>query len=512
MWGYADVGADIYVGLGLVVLAAQGFTPLAFLYAGLVYALVGLCYAELASAYPVAGGGQYFALRGLGDLAGFVAGAALLLDYTIDISLFSVISFGYFNFFLEFLTGHKITDPIFTIQLPWVKFAWLWMLETLAGIGLLIWLNIRGIRVSSLFNNVVGVLAIVGQAIIVVMGFALVWEPGTLVQNFQLHTPTLGEFAKGTSFAIISFVGLESISQVAQETRRPATVIPRTSIGLILSVLLFAMAFSILAVGMFPEGPQAFIGHDGDPVALVAGRIVVIGIVAAPLTALIGGMIVYISANSGVVSVSRLTYSMSQFELLPKWFNKVHPKYFTPARTIVVFSGVAIVQTVFAFLTPGPPNENSAVQILGDLYAFGATSGYLLVFVSLLMLRLHDPYTPRPYRMPWNIKISYQGRQVDFPLLGIVGMLGVGSILLYVVLTHPIGRFAGPGWILLAVALFLLYRHARGLPRWGNVPRDWEAAQRRVLREAEEFESLEQYEAALAERDAGKGRLPADLR
>src|SRR5207245_1644031 len=80
---------------GIVALASLGFTPLACLAAGLVDAMVGLCYAELASAYPVAGGGQYFALRGLGDIWGFVAGAALLLDYTIDIALFTLISFGY---------------------------------------------------------------------------------------------------------------------------------------------------------------------------------------------------------------------------------------------------------------------------------------------------------------------------------------------------------------------------------------------------------------------------------
>src|ERR1700694_3520788 len=115
MWGYADVGADIYVALG--------FTPLAFLAAGLVYAMVGLCYAELASAYPVAGGGQYFALRGLGDLWGFVAGSALLLDYTIDVALFTVIAFGYFNFFLPFANSLVLhTGPI-TVH-------WFWLLET----------------------------------------------------------------------------------------------------------------------------------------------------------------------------------------------------------------------------------------------------------------------------------------------------------------------------------------------------------------------------------------------
>src|SRR5713226_5718348 len=333
MWGYADVGADIYVALGIVALAALGFTPLAFLAAGLVYAMVGLCYAELASAYPVAGGGQYFALRGLGDLWGFVAGSALLLDYTIDIALFTVFSFGYFNFFMPFA-------KTLSIQVGPTRLYWFWLLETLLGILVLIWMNVRGIKISSTFNNFLGVVAIAGQVIIVIAGFSLVWDPSLVVQNFTHYPATLGDFALGSSLAIISFVGLESISQVAQETRRPATIIPRTSIGLILSVLLFALSFSILAAGMVHLGPgplNGFYGDTGDPVRLIAANIPVIGIVAAPMTALIGGVIVFISANSGVVSASRLTYSMSQFRLLPAWFKKVNKRFATPSRTIIVF-------------------------------------------------------------------------------------------------------------------------------------------------------------------------------
>jgi APA family basic amino acid/polyamine antiporter len=501
MWGYADVGADIYVALGIVALAAVGFTPLAFLAAGLVYAMVGLCYAELASAYPIAGGGQYFALRGLGDLWGFVAGSALLLDYTIDIALFTVISFGYFNFFIPFAQS-------LTVQAGPTHLHWFWLLETLAGILVLIWMNVRGIKVSSTFNNFLGVIAIAGQAIIVIAGFSLVWDPGLVVQNFTHYPASLGQFALGSSLAIISFVGLESISQVAQETRRPATIIPRTSIGLILSVLLFAMAFSILAAGMFPLGPgprNGFYGHSGDPVALIAGHIPLIGIVAAPLTALIGGVIVFISANSGVVSASRLTYSMSQFKLLPTWFNKVNKRYATPTRTIVVFSGVAIVQTLIAFFTPGgSATDNAAIELLTDLYAFGATTGYLIVFVSLITLRFKDPYTPRPYRMPLNVTINYRGRRVSFPVLGVLGMIGVAITLFEVIFTHPLGRIAGPLWVLICASLYIAYRKHQKLPAFGNVPRNWEEAQKRVLREAEEFESLEEYEAVLAERDASR--------
>src|SRR5512137_860665 len=109
MWGYADVGADVYVALGLVVAAAQGVTNIAFAAAGIVYILIGLCYTELASAYPVAGGGQFFTLRGLGDFWGFLAGVALLLDYTIDIALFAYASAGYINFFFPAIKQYAVT-------------------------------------------------------------------------------------------------------------------------------------------------------------------------------------------------------------------------------------------------------------------------------------------------------------------------------------------------------------------------------------------------------------------
>ena len=501
MWGYAAVGADIYTALGIITLAALGLAPLAFLAAGLVFALVGLCYAELASSYPLAGGGQYFTLRGLGDFSGLIAGAALVLDYTIDISLFTVVAFGYFNYFLPWISfGHHVGD--FTLHLGPIHLAWLWLVESVAGIVLLIWLNVRGIKVSTNFNEVIGTIAIVAQTLIVIAGFVLVWNPDLVAHQVIFHRPALSEFAFGSSLAIIAFVGLETISQVAQETRRPATIIPRTSIGLVLSVLLFAMAFSVLAIGILDVHtgkPLDFHGREGDSVALIAQNIPLIGVVAAPLAAAIGALIVFISANSGVVSSSRLSYSMSQFDLLPAWFSKVNKKFATPARAVTVFGAVALLQTVFAFFTPGPAGRTAAIDVLADLYAFGATTGYLLVFISLFVLRFRDPFTPRPYKMPLNIRITYKGNQVWFPVLGVIGFLGVLFFLVMVLLTHQYARIVGPLWVLAAIALFAMYRRKRGLPIFKTLPRDWVTATRRVLLEAEEFQSLEEYDAALQE-------------
>ncbi len=491
MWGYADVGADIYAALGLVIAATQGGAVAAFALAGVVYIMIGLAYTELAAAYPVAGGGQYFALRGLGDFWGFVAGSALLLDYTIDIALFTVASTGYVNFFFPVLQHITISIG------PFRNVAIVWCAESIAVTIFLIWLNVRGMRESSLFNEILGAIDIISESSIIIFGLLFAWKPDLLASQWewQLQHWDWHQFMYGSSLAIISFVGLESISQAAQETRRPATIVPRTSIALIFTVFIFAMSFSTLSLGILPW--KAFVGHEGDPVAMLVHQIPYIGIVAGPFAALLGATILLISANSGVMSASRLTFSMSQFHFISPWFDVVHPKYHTPRRTIIMFSGIGILQTFFAFLF----GQDAAMEILGNMYAFGATLGYSLVFVALIRLRFIDPYTPRPYRMPLNVKVQSGGRTIDVPILGFIGTAGVLFVLTEVVITHQIGRIAGPTWVFLCFLYYLWYRRKVKLPVFRTVKRDWETEQKAVLLSAEEFELLEHYRLALAQRD-----------
>jgi APA family basic amino acid/polyamine antiporter len=492
MWGFADVGADTYVALGLVMAYAQGAASLVFALAGIVYIMIGLAYTELASAYPVAGGGPYFTLRGLGDFWGFVGGSALLLDYTIDIALFATASAGYLNFFMPFLIGRDIHSFAMTLG-PFQSVNPVWCAETLILIGLLIWLNIRGIKESSFVNEVIGVLVILTESALVILGFLFAWKPELLAQQWKLQFPSFHNFMYGSSLAIISFVGLESISQAAQETRRPATIIPRTSLTLIFTVFIFAVSFSTLSLGILPW--QEVAKHMDNPVAVLAKSIPWVGLVAGPFAAALGALILFISSNTGVMGASRLTYSLSQFGIISPWFDKIHPQFKTPVRTIVIFSMIAVVQTVLSFLT------RSAMDTLGNMYAFGATLGYTLVFIALIKLRFSDPYTPRPYKMPLNLKLGYKGRKVDFPLLGVIGMLGVATILFMVILTHEIGRIAGPAWVVLCFLYYVWFRRSQKLPIFKSIKHDWEKEQIQVLTSAEEYDLLEQYKIALKERD-----------
>src|SRR6266699_3260520 len=490
-WGYADVGADVYVALGIVMAAAQGATNVAFLFAGLVYVMVGLAYTELAAAYPMAGGGQFYVLRGLGDLWGFVAGWAVLLDFTIDISLFALASAGYINFFFPTLNAH-VDISLLGISFPGVQP--LLILEATILVAFLTVLNILGVRESTRFNEILGALDVTSESAILFFGFLFAFNPTLLIHQMTTAWPDPFHLAYGASLAIISFVGLESISQASQETLRPGKVVPRTSIALILTVLIYALAFSNLSLAMLPW--QTVVAHNGDPVAWLASHIPILGLFIGPYVALLGSTLLLISANSGVFGASRITYSMARFNLLPRWFSKVHSRFRTPVRTLVVFSGIALVELFLAGLSP------NAYDVLANMYAFGAATAYMLVFVSLLVLRFKDPWTPRPFKVPLNIKI--RGKDGEIRLLPIVGILGFLGILVLVVLTHAIGRIAGPSWIILGLLIYFWHRRRNKLPLRKALKRNWEKEQLEVYEDAGEYDLADEFRENLQRKHQGE--------
>jgi APA family basic amino acid/polyamine antiporter len=483
------VGADVYVALGLVMAAAQGATPLAFLIAGIVYIMVGLAYTEMAAAYPSAGGGQYFTLRGLGDFWGLVAGAALMLDYTVDVALFAMASAGYINFFFPAFREFRTTvGPFHDVNL-------IWLAETLVLILLLALLNVKGIRESSLFNSVLGALDLVMESSIIVIGFAFAWQPELFLHQWRTQFPPTEQLLYAVSIAVISYVGLESVSQAAQETIRPATVIPRTSLALIVIVLLFALAFPTVSLGILPW--QEIAAREGDPVARLASQLPMVGFLAGPMAAVLAATIVLISANTGVMGASRLAYSMAELGLIGEGLSWVHPRFRTPVRAILFFSGVAAAEAVFAFLS-----GRRALETMANMYAFGAMLAYFLSTIALVALRIKEPHVPRPYRVPLNLR----WRDVEIPIPGVLGVIGTGLMVLIVLYTHDIARITGPIWVGLWVLYYAWYRRRTGRPVWGSLPRDWDAQQLKILEDTGEYELLERFRIERMRRQQERGR------
>jgi APA family basic amino acid/polyamine antiporter len=488
-WGYSDIGADIFVALGLVLGAAAGASNIAFVFAGVVYVTVGLAYAELAAAYPVAGGGQYFVTRGLGDVWGFIAGWAVLLDFTIDIVLFAWSCVGYLSHLIPLLAG--------TVN-PWAHFfAILFLIVALAV------LNVIGVRESTAFQGIVSAADILSECSILFFGFLFAFDPSLLMHTMQTNWPNAFQLMNGISLAIISFVGLESISHAAQETRRPSAIIPRTSVALILTILIFALAYSNLALGMNPLQPIspdahghaqpffAYLGSDQNndkAVAVLATNIPYFGAIASLYVPVLGAILLLVSSNSGVFGASRIAYGMSIEQQLPRMFQRVHPKFRTPVVAIATFCGLAVIVHVWAALQGA-----AGLNFLGDLYAFGAASSYSLVFLAFIALRFNDPDSPRPFKIPINIPMRYANQRVEFPVIGVLGFLGIFAILIFVLLTHDIGRIAGPSWVILGLCGYLIYRRRKQLPVLRSRAVDRTQEQIGILRDAGELEMMDEY-------------------
>jgi APA family basic amino acid/polyamine antiporter len=477
------------VALGLVFGAAAGASNVAFLFAGLVYVCVGLAYTELAATYPVAGGGQYFVMRGLGDVFGFIAGWAVLLDFTIDIVLFAWACIGYLSHLIPALTatGHPVNHFIAILFL-------------IVGLAVL---NIIGVRESTNFNGWVSALDVLSETAILFFGFLFSFDPQLLVHTMQLDWPTTWQLMNGTSLAIISFVGLESISQAAEETQRPASIIPRTSISLILTILIFALAYSNLALGMHPwhavppdahghaQPFYAFLGNadnNDKAVAILASNIPYFGAIASLYVPILGAVLLLISSNSGVFGASRIAYAMSRAHLLPSLFERVHPRFRTPAVAIGAFCGLGVVVHIFAAL-----QGDNGLNFLGDLYAFGAALSYTLVFIALIALRIKEPLAPRRFKIPFNVPLRHRGERVEIPIIGILGLFGIVAILTFVLITHDIGRIAGPTWVIIGLCGYFVYRRRKGFRVFGSQPRDWPREQIGILRDSGELELMDDY-------------------
>jgi APA family basic amino acid/polyamine antiporter len=225
-------------------------------------------------------------------------------------------------------------------------------------------------------------------------------------------------FGWGITVAMVSFIGLESISQAAEETKRPDKTIPKSTLALIVAVILAGLLIVILAVGL-PTLTASEIGHQyqNDPVAGVAAGIAKGLPLANPLVTILplyvgflGFVMLLMSTNTGVIGASRVTYSMARYNTFPTWFSHIHPKYRVPTRTVVVFTLASIAFVIFVWFmgTYGAqfnlPREDPTI-ILGDLYNYGALISFMLVNLALIRLRNKRPDLYRPFRSPVTIKI-----------------------------------------------------------------------------------------------------------
>src|SRR3954454_19859951 len=470
---YGNVGSSIYYALGLVASFALGLTPLVFVITGFIFYLTAATYAEATAMYPEAGGSSSFARHAFNEFWSFFAAWAQMLNYTITIAISAFFVPHYLGGLFWDELRHGPGDIIFTIGL----------------IAALSVVNVRGVKESAGVNIGLAVVDFMTQLLLVAVGFALVFDPQTLIDNVHFGiAPTWKDFFIAIPVGMIAYTGIETISNMAEEAKDEEKTIPAAINRVVIAVfaiysLLPMVALSALPVHQDETGkyvtqlglPESQGGFAGDPVLGVVKHFN-LGALQAPAELYVGMLaatILLIAANAGIIGVRRLVYSMGIHRQVPDKLRQLHPKYGTPYIGIAIFGVIACIAVI-----PGK------ADFLGNMYAFGAMLSFTIAHAAVIRLRLTKPDARRPWTGPGNIALS-GGRSL--PLFAVVG--GTGTALAFVVVTalHLPVAAAGIGWLTLGMIIYPIYRRRQGLDLTTTTK---VAIQRPVLEHEAEYESV----------------------
>jgi APA family basic amino acid/polyamine antiporter len=454
---YGNVGSSIYYALGLVAAHALGLTPLVFLFAGGLFALTAKTYAEGASMFPEAGGSSSFARHAFDDVVSFFAGWALSLDYILTIAISAFFVPHYLSAFPGLGALKHNPDDI---------------IGGLVVIALLVWLNIRGLGESAKLNFILAIVDLSTQILLVVVGAVLVLSPSLLIHQVHLGTvPSWKELIFALSLAMLAYTGIETVANMAEESRDPGKQVPKAVNLVVLAVLGVYAGISVVALSALPvvhhgvgysaELKQTFtepgyataLGHffENDPVLGVISRLGLHGTVlklAEYYVGILAATILFIATNAGMIGISRLSWSLSEHRQLPQIFSRLHSQYRTPWFTLLFFSALAGMLILYG-----------NTEVLGNLYSFGAMLSFTTAHAAIVALRVKAPDRERPYMSPWGLKV----RGYVIPMTAIIG--GIGTALAWVAVTvlHSEAKYIGIPWMILGMGGYFIYRRRQGL-------------------------------------------------
>jgi basic amino acid/polyamine antiporter, APA family len=431
--------SSVYFALGVVAQRALGLTPLVFLIAGVFFALASMTYVEGAALHRERGGSSVFARYAFNELVSFVAGWAILLDYSI---LLAVTAFTATNYLAEFWSPLGTGAPELAVAI--------------GIIALVAFVNVMGVSVRQLRRGLLVALADLAiQLLLIVLGFALLLHPHAIVDTIHLgSSPTWRDTIYALTIATIAFTGLEAASSLAGETETTSRGLHRLVGPGVGTILLVYVGIAIVGVSALPiaGGPHAFSDRDIEaPLLSVADAfsqrwLAAILRDAVAVTAVVG---LVTAANSAMLGISRLAYGLATNRQIPSSLGRLHPTRGTPYVLIVLAALVAAALTV-------PAN----LDFLVGIYAFGAMLAFTIAHLSIVRLRYREPDRERAYRVPLSIRVGGG----SLPLPAVLGALLSGGAWVTVLVLHAGARYVGLGWLLAGLALYVVYRRADGNP------------------------------------------------
>ena len=436
---YGEIASSIYFALGIIALHALGFTPAVLLATGLLFVLVSLSYAEGTAAIRETGGAATFVRIAFNDFWGFVTGWVLFLDYLIVISLSAL--------FLP----HYVAGAFFTkIHRPWDVVVGCGAIGAIAAIRL-----VHRTRLHR-WALIVALVDLGTQLLLVGLGMALLFSPDALTAGTSLgQTPTWHSIAFAIPLAMLAYTGLETVANLAEETRRPGRDLPRSLFSAIGLVVLLYVAIAVVALSAFPARGGTLLGSNWirAPLVGVASQIRahVPDAIGAPLQVFVGlsgALILLTAATTSISGFGRLAYSLGEHGQLPRKFGMLRARTLVAPRSIVAAALISIA------LLAGTATLAHPVLFLASLFSFGVLLAFTAAQLAVIKLRMSEPSRRRPYRVPFTV-----GR---VPLPSLVGAALTFAVWIVAIATHPGARYAGPAWLAAGLVVYVVVRRARG--------------------------------------------------
>ena len=457
---YTAVAAAIYFSLGVVGDHALGMTPFVYLFAGVMFVLAAMTYVEGSSLHQDRGGATVFARYAFNELWSFIAGWAMILDYTILLAVTAFTATNYLvPFHRQFGSGGQELALCFVI------------------LGYVVVRNIRGFsrtRVNRITALVITDIAI--QVVLIVLGIVKFFSFHTLLDPIHLGTtPHWDDVFFACGVATVLFTGLESASALAGEVGVGRAGLKRLILSASATIMVVYVGIATVALTALPvrgnatslsrnflEAPMLGIA-ESFPEHWLRDTLKYV-VAAAAFATLVA------ASNSAMLGFSRLAYSLATNRQVPSALGRLHPTRSTPFVLIIIAAVIAGALTA--------PQD---LDLLVGIFAFGALLGLTIAHASIVRLRYREPDRDRPYKMPLNVRF----RGGDLPLPAALGAVLSFGTWVSVIVLHSGARYVGLGWMAGGLLLYVAYRTTQGKSLTKRVLVPERALRREAARELE---------------------------
>ncbi|MHB1420647.1 MAG: APC family permease [Bacillota bacterium] len=364
---------------------------IAILVAGSLCLMAGLCFSELNGILPSAAGIRLYFTRAYND------------SFSLALSIFYMVAIT-----CVIGTESYVLSRVLEKAIPAIP-SFLWIVVM---IGLVVLLNIRGIKFAGRFQDVITYGLIISLLVLAIWAFT---RPG-----FVLHNPMAignpGGLVSAIAVGVFLFIGFEWVTPLAEEV----VDIKIISRGMLIAIGILSITYSLFTVAMTSTVPVGQLKISPIPQVLFAQKLLGAGGLAWMVVISLAASIT--TFNAGMLSVSRFFYATAREHAFPSVFSRLSNKYFTPWVSIVSIGTIGLLVSAIVFLT-------GRYLTLVNIGAAIEALVYTLAGLATYRLRKKVPDTDRPFKIKGG------------PLIPLATMI-IFAFLTVIVLSQDLWAFA----------------------------------------------------------------------